>query len=249
MNADISPRPRPGLLPLQTDAVHAPPPIAPARELAQRYALRAQAIEARHNAQSADDVAALRDKYATPVFGNVAPWSLIEMLAQCIDPTDKGLFGASQQLHVLQVIDAMEAENAASDANLLVALVHDIGKVLLLTDEAPENVVCMNRPVKVGAPDCGLDNCMFQWNHDEWAWSRLKDHLPDELAWLVRYHSILPGSCVQYMDARDLDYCRRLLKPFARFDQQTKSPLNVPSRRIDRYRALVERALPSTMTF
>jgi hypothetical protein len=225
------------------------PPIAPGNVLAQQYALRAQAIESRHNAQTPDHVAALRDKYAAPVFGSVSPWSLIEMLGQCIDPTDKGLYGASQQLHVLQIIDAMEAESAASDEMLLVALVHDLGKVLLLTGEAPENVVCFNRPVKVGAPDCGLDRCVFQWNHDEWAWSRLKGYLPDELGWLVRYHSMLPGSCVQYMDARDLDYCRRLFKPFSRYDQGTKSPFNVPSRRIGRYRALVERALPSKMMF
>ena len=224
-------------------------PIVPAPTLVQQYAVRAQAIESRHSAQTPDDVAALRDKYAAPVFGSVSPWSLVEMLGQCIDPTDKALYGASQHLHVLQIIDAMEAENAASDDMLLVALVHDLGKVLLLTDEAPENVVCMNRPVTVGAPDCGLDRCVFQWNHDEWAWSRLKNHLPDELGWLVRYHSMLPGSCAQYMDARDLDYCRRLFKPFARFDHGTKSPFNVPQRRIARYRALVERALPSRMMF
>ena len=39
-------------------------------------------------------------------------------------------------MHVLQIIDAMETEGTASDEMLLVALVHDLGKVLLLTDEA-----------------------------------------------------------------------------------------------------------------
>lgn len=240
--------PAPPVAPLQPPAAAARP-VASHDVLAQQYAVRARAIEARHNAQTADTVAALRDKYATPVFGSVSPWSLIEMLGQCIDPTDQGLYGASQQLHVLQVIDAMEAEGAATDEMLLVALVHDIGKVLLLTGEAPENVVCMNLPVVAGTPDGGLDRCTFQWNHDEWAWSRLKDHLPDHLAWLVRYHSIMPGGCIRYMDARDLDYCRRYLKPFARYDQGTKSPFNVPARPIARYRALIERALPSRMTF
>jgi hypothetical protein len=65
----------------------------------------------------------------------------------------------------------------------------------------------------------------------------------------VRYHSILPGSCVQSMDDQDLDRCRRLLKPFVRYDQETKSPFNVPPRPIAHYRAIVERALPSTMMF
>lgn len=227
-------------------------PAAPApssRAVTERYAARAVVIESRHNLQTFDDVMALRDRYATPVLGSVSPWSLVEMLGQCVDPSDQRLYCASQQMHVLQMIDAMEAENAATPEMLLVALVHDLGKVLLLTDEAPENVVCMNRPVRTGAPGCGLDRCVFQWNHDEWAFARLGSHLPDHLAWLVRYHSILPATCMQYMDARDLEYCRRYLKPFARYDHGTKSPFSLPQRRIGDYRAIVERALPAKLEF
>ena len=223
--------------------------IPPARVLAERHVDHARAIVSRHDAQGVDDVMALRDKYATPTFGSVSPWSLVEALGQCIDPSDQRLYCASQQMHLLQMIEAMEDRNVATPEMLLVALVHDLGKTLLLTDEAPENLVCMNRPVRTGAPGCGLDNCVFQWNHDEWAYSRLKDHLPDHLAWLVRYHSILPATCLQFMDARDIDYCRRYLKPFAAFDHETKSPFNVARRRIADYRAIVERALPARVAF
>jgi hypothetical protein len=229
--------------------VQPPSSAPPPRGHAARFAALANTIEARHDAQSLDDVMALRDKYAAPVFGSVSPWSLVEMLGQCIDPSDQRLYCTSQQVHVLQMIDAMEAEEAATPESLLVALVHDLGKVLLLAGEAPENVVCMNRPVQAGAPGCGLDRCVFQWNHDEWAYARLKDHLPDHLAWLVRYHSILPATCMHLMDARDLDYCRRYLKHFARYDHGTKSPCNLPQRRIGDYRAIVERALPAKMPF
>jgi hypothetical protein len=225
------------------------PPIASPQALADGYFKRAAAIEARHNAQTADTVAALRRKYAAPVLGRVSPWSLVEKLSQCIDPTDCRLFGASQQLHVLQMIDAMEAEGTASEEWLLVALLHDIGKVLLLTGEAPENVVCMNKPVSVCAPGAGLDNCVFQWNHDEFAYSRLKDYLPDGLAWLVRYHSILPETCERYMDARDREYAEYYLRPFARYDHNTKSPMYLPQRRVEDYRNVVERALPATILF
>lgn len=226
------------------------PPIAcPPHELAERYAAYATAIESRHSAQTLDDVMALREKYAKPTFGAASPWSLVQMLGQCIDPSDQRLYCASQQLHVLQIIDALEVENAATPEMLLLALVHDLGKVLLLTDEAPENVVCMNRPVATGVAGCGLDRCVLQWNHDEWAYMRLKDHLPDPLAWLVRYHSIVPAACIQYMDARDREYCNRYLKPFARFDHESKTPLNLPPYRIDHYRAIIERALPLKLDF
>lgn len=224
-----------------------PPPIAAPQALADTYIRRANEIEARHNAQTADIVAALREKYVAPVMGHVAPWTLVEKLAACIDPTDRNLLCTSQQMHVLQMIDAMEAEGTASDEWLLVALVHDIGKVLLLAGEAPENVVCMNKPISVCAPGGGLDNCVFQWNHDEFAYSRLKDHLPDGLAWLVRYHSILPDTCEQYMDARDREYHQRYLRPFARYDHGTKSPMYLPQRRLQDYRHVVERALPASM--
>jgi hypothetical protein len=223
--------------------------IAPARALAERHCEHARAIEALHDAQDIDDVMALRDKYAMPTLGEISPWSLVEMLGQCIDPSDQRLYCASQQMHVLQMIDAMEDQHAATPEMLLVALVHDVGKVLLLTGEAPENVACTNRPVRTGAPGCGLDRCVFQWNHDEWAYARLKDHLPDHLAWLVRYHSVRPATCLQFMDARDIDYCRRYLKPFAAFDHETKSPFNVARRRIADYRPIVERALPARMAF
>ncbi|MEO8303458.1 MAG: inositol oxygenase family protein [Betaproteobacteria bacterium] len=224
-------------------------PIPPQQALIDDYVRRAREIEARHDAQTVDDVAALRRKYAGPLLGRVSPWSLVERLGRCIDPTDQRLYCASQQMHVLQMIDAMEREGTANEEMLLVALVHDLGKVLLTTDEAPENIVCMNKPIRTCAPGGGLDNCVFQWNHDEFAYSRLKPYLPDGLAWLVRYHSILPATCEAFMDARDRDYFERYLRPFSRYDHGTKSPVYLPQRRIDDYRHVIERALPAFIDF
>lgn len=224
------------------------PPIPPPKAMREAYLRRAHAIQERHDAQAVEAVEALRRKYAAPVFGKVNPWSLVEKLAQCIDPTDQRLLCASQQLHVLQIIDSMEAEGTATEEFLLVALVHDLGKVLLLTGESPENVVCMNRPIS-GEAGAGLEQCVMQWNHDEFAYSRLKGYLPDGLAWLVRYHSIVREACEPYMDARDRDYAERYLRPFARYDHETKSPLFLPQRRLEDYRHIVERALPATIMF
>ena len=211
------------------------PAAASPQTLTEVYARRAAAIDRLHAAQTLESVAALRDKYATPVFGRVSVWSLVQMLAQCIDPTDQRLFATSQQVHVLQILEAMENENAATEEFVLAALVHDLGKVLLLTGEAPENVVCMNTPIGSPAPGAGFGNCVFQWNHDEFAWSRLRHHLPEGVAWLVRYHSTMPA-CAQYMDARDREHAQRYLRPFARYDHHTKSPLFLPAKRIDHYR-------------
>ena len=218
--------------------------MPPVPTLAANFGSHAQDIEARHRAQTLETVAGLRSKYEAPVFGAIPVWSAIEMLAQCIDPTDQRLYGVSQQLHVLQILDAMENEGCASEEFVLAALLHDLGKVLLLTDEAPENVVCFNEPIGTYAPGIGLDRCVLQWNHDEFAYSRLKDHLPDGIAWLVRYHSIDIPKCEPYMDARDRDYLDRYWRPFRRYDSGTKSPHYVPRRRIRDYKALVERTFP-----
>jgi predicted HD phosphohydrolase len=239
-------------LPDRADMPAAPsevaPPIPTRKELQDAYGRRAYSVMLRHQAQTVETVAALRRKYAQPVFGRVTPWSLVEKLAQCIDPTDQRLYCVSQQVHVLQIIDAMEAEGTATEEFLLLALVHDLGKVLLLTGEAPENIVCMNRTI-AGELGAGLENCVMQWNHDEFAYTRLKEYLPDHLAWLVRNHSVAGQNCEPFMDARDRYYAERFLRPFARYDHFTKSPVYLPQRRIEDYRHIVERALPASILF
>jgi hypothetical protein len=209
----------------------------------------ANEIIAMHKAQTLADVDRLRRKYEMPVFGSIKPWSLVEMLAQCIDPTDSLLLCASQQVHVLQVIEGMERDGVATEELILAALLHDLGKVLLIAGEAPENVIGFNAPIGTYEPGIGLDQCVFQWNHDEFVYSRLKPHVSDRLAWLIRYHSIIPSRCAQYMDARDRDYMNRVLLTFSHYDHETKSHSSVPRVRIRDYRPLLERALPERIVF
>ena len=225
-------------------ARRAPPP-----NHAVAFARNAEAICTRHRQQTPDTVAALRRKYDAPLFGNIAVWSLVEKLAQCVDPTDMRLYGVSQQMHVLQILAGMESEGVASEEMIVAALVHDLGKVLLLAGEAPENVVCFNEPIGTFEPGIGLDHCLLQWNHDEFAYSRLKDYLPDGIAWLVRYHSIARPACDACMDARDRDYAQRYLNVFERYDHGTKSPFFLPPKRIDDYRQVLDAWLPATIVF
>jgi uncharacterized protein YciI len=142
------------------------------------YRARATTIDRRHDAQTPAQIDELRARYAAPVFGEVPVWSLVEQLAQCIDPSDCRLFGVSQQVHVVQMIEAMEADGVLTDDRLLAALIHDLGKVLLLTEEDPANIVGMNKPVGDFDDGVGLDNCVLQWNHDEFAFSRSATSFP-----------------------------------------------------------------------
>jgi hypothetical protein len=223
-------------------------PVFSEAESKAAFTIAAQPIVARHEAQTAAAVGALQKRYEQPVFGRVRVWDLIERLGSCIDPSDRRLYGASQLLHVLQVLEHMEADGVASDL-LLVALVHDLGKVLLLTGEDPANVVGLNAVVGEPQDGVGLESCLLQWNHDEFAFQRLKDLLPPDLAWLVRYHSIDVPRVRHLMDTSDLDRAERLLVPFAQYDHGSKTPFRVPPIALADYRDLVEEAFPDPIPF
>ncbi len=219
----------------------------PKQSARRSFRKRARAIHLAHGAQTLEAVAALVRKYSQPVFGRVETWTLIERLADCVDPTDVALGAVNQQVHVLQVLEAMERDGVQDGALWLAALLHDIGKLLLLAGEAPENVVCFNEPIGSYAPGVGLDACVIQWNHDEFGYSRLKDHVPEPVAWLVRYHSIQIEVCAPLMDERDRAYTERYLKPFQRYDQGSKSPNHRPSRPLATYRDRLGAALPRSL--
>ena len=170
-----------------------------------------------------------------------------EQLARCIDPTDHALVGTSQLLHTLQTMEGMELDGIRDPDMLVAAAVHDLGKLLLLTDEAPENVVCANTPIGTYDEGVGLDNIYFQWNHDEFIYDRLQAHLPDHVSWLIRYHSIDFQQSAVYMDKRDRDYFDRYLKVFRKYDQGTKSITHIPAKRIEDYETLLLDHLPAQL--
>ena len=124
-----------------------------------------------------------------------------------------------------------------------------VGKVLLLTGEDPANVVCANSPIGEFADGCGLDHTVLQWNHDEFGYTRFKDHVPEHVAWLVRYHGINMDSCVPLMDERDRAYHERYLTTFRHYDQGTKSPYTIPVSNLADYRDVIEEAFPSPIIF
>jgi predicted HD phosphohydrolase len=221
----------------------AAPPYAQGREAFDREAAR---IYERHWRQTKETVAELKRKYDRPIFGRVAIWDVVQKLAFCVDRTDRTLYCATQLTHVEQILTGMEEDGIVDEDMILAALTHDLGKVLLTVGEADENVVCANRPIGDYATGVGLDHVIFQWNHDEFIYSRLKDYVPDHVAWLLRYHSIKLEESRRFMDARDLDYTERYLLPFRRYDFGTKSACFMPRPgAMDAYRSVIERVMPA----
>ena len=98
---------------------------------------------------------------------------------------------------------------------------------MLLTDEDPANIVCLNHVV-AGNAGAGLDNCVCTWNHDEYAYQKLKHLLPERSAWLLRYHSLHLGQVEPYLNHSDREKVKQWLRPFMKHDKESKSVYNFP---------------------
>ena len=208
----------------------------------QRNAARIRAGQAR---QTRDTVKQLKARYESPVLGKMRVWDMIEKLGICTDPSDDTLMLTSQYVHVQQILEAMERDNVDDRDQLLIALLHDIGKVMLLGKEAPEHIVGYTAPIGEFPRGAGLDNVVFQFGHDEMLYSRLKDHVPDHISWAVRYHSSPISVMEPYMNQRDRDYYYRYLSRFQPYDQGSKSHTHLPRVDMNKYRALIEDLFPN----
>lgn len=223
-------------------------PGSPAHRAAhQQRALQKQILD-RHDQQSIADVEALKDRYRTAVFGSIRPMDLFQMLGECLDPTDNLLGCASQLTHSLQVIEAMRRDDVLDDDLLLLALLHDLGKLLLLTEEDPANVVGTNRILTPKAKT-GLSQHITQWNHCEFGFMRCQPFLPSHLCWTIRYHGLRDEHPIDYMDATDNQLFNGIMRRFRHYDKATKSLEIRPVTKLSDYRNFIETRLPERILF
>jgi len=77
--------------------------------------------------------------------------------------------------------------------------------------------------------NCGLDNCLTAWGHDEYLYQVLKNHpdnkLPEEAMVMIRYHSFYPwhtgNSYEALLSPKDAQY-KEWIKDFNQYDLYTK---------------------------
>lgn len=210
---------------------------------------RADEIRFQQQRQSLDTIKQLRRKYMDPVFGKARVWEMIEKLGMCIDESDNSLLLTSQYVHVQQILEAMEQDKVEDRDLILTALLHDIGKVMLLANEAPEHVVGYINPVGDWAHGIGLDNIVFQFGHDEFAYQRLKDHVPENIAWTIRYHSGMYNKIAPYCSDREKPFLNGTLARFQPYDMGVKSFTHLPKLDMSRYRDMIEDMFPQPILF
>jgi len=124
----------------------------------------------------------------TILYGEIDPWDLFLELGKVIDFTDNKLIGTSQYFHALRTFHSMLEDGVRDESLLFLALMHDIGKVLVLFGEEQHNVMCST--FIIDSPDGNFENLAISWNHDEFAYQKFKSYLDQPTLWAIRYHSL-----------------------------------------------------------
>ncbi|MEZ4772286.1 MAG: inositol oxygenase family protein [Bacteroidia bacterium] len=207
-------------------------------------------------------------------------WDAVEYLNTLVDDSDPDI-DLDQTQHLLQTSEAIR-KDGHPDWFVLTGFLHDLGKVLCLFGEPQWAVVGDTFPVgcaysdkivypeffvnnpdytderfntKYGVyePNCGLRNVHMSWGHDEYLYHIMKDYLPEEALYMIRYHSFYAqhreGSYDHLVDSHDKEMFKWVQK-FNPYDLYSKSPTppNVKELR-PYYEDLAAKYLPDTLRF
>lgn len=210
----------------------------------------------------------------------MALWDAVEYLNTLVDDSDPDI-DLDQTQHLLQTSEAIRADGQP-DWFVLTGFLHDLGKVLCLFGEPQWAVVGDTFPVgcqfsnKIVYPEfftanpdidnqeyntklgvykenCGLRNVHMSWGHDEYLYHVMKDYLPEEGLYMIRYHSFYAQhrerAYDHLMDKHDHEMFKWVNK-FNPYDLYTKAPVrpNVKELR-PYYEDLAAKYLPDTIRF
>ena len=206
-----------------------------------------------HHHQTYDFVQSKRKDFLSLSRRQMGIWEAMEYLNTLVDDSDPDT-DLSQLEHLLQTAEQIRKDGHPRWF-ILTGMIHDLGKILCLWGEPQWAVVGDTFPVGcawqksivfheffgdnpdrnvpeyqpstgVYSEGCGLDNVTMSWGHDEYLYNVVKDYLPTEALYMIRYHSFYPahreGDYQHLMSERDkamFDWVRK----FNPYDLYTKS--------------------------
>jgi len=207
-------------------------------------------------------------------------WKAFDFLNELVDDSDPDT-DLDQFQHLLQTSEAIRADGHP-DWMVLTGLMHDMGKVLCLFGEPQWAVVGDTFPVgcaysdKIVYPEffkdnpdyanpayntangvyqegCGLRNVTMSWGHDEYVYQMMKDHLPEEGLYMLRYHSFYAwhreAAYSNLLDDHDKEMLKwvKLFNPYDLYSKNPKPPVWKELKSY--YEDLVAKYLPETIRF
>jgi inositol oxygenase len=206
-----------------------------------------------HRHQTLEFVLGKKREYLPLTKRRMGIWEAMEFLNTLVDDSDPDT-DLSQIEHLMQTAEAIRADGHPRWF-VLTGLIHDLGKILCLFGEPQWAVVGDTFPVgcafseKVVFPEffsenpdskiesyqtpcgiyrerAGLENVHLSWGHDEYLYQVVKDQLPEEAGYMIRYHSFYAahreGAYAHLMSAQD-DKMFAWVRAFNPYDLYSKS--------------------------
>ena len=207
-------------------------------------------------------------------------WDAFAALDNIIDDSDPDL-SLPQSVHAFQTAERLRKDGQPRWL-ILTGLIHDLGKILVLFNEPQWAVVGDTFPVGcayspkiiftsyfthnpdfnnkalqtqfgIYTPYCGLDNVHMSWGHDEYLYQVVKNYLPAQALYIIRYHSFYAAHKEGAYEYLIDDYDRSMLpwlKLFSSYDLYSKSsePIN-SSELLPYYQELVAEYFPKTLNW
>ncbi len=229
-----------------------------------------------HTCQTRDFVLGKKQEFVSQTRAKMGIWEAMEYLNTLVDESDPDT-ELSQIEHLLQTSEAARRDGRP-DWFILTGLMHDLGKVLCLWGEPQWAVVGDTFPVGCAwsdkivfheffaeNPDArvpeyqtrlgvyqehgGLDNVDMSWGHDEYLYHVVKDYLPEEALYMVRYHSFYPAHREGAYDYLMSDHDREMfhwVREFNPYDLYSKAAVRPDVRELrPYYENLISRYFPS----
>lgn len=209
----------------------------------------------------------------------------LEILNNLIDESDPDN-DLPNIVHAFQTAERIRATHPDQDWLHLTGLIHDLGKVMALWGEEQWATVgdtfvvgcrpaasCVyrehsfdnnpdlkdpryNTEYGIYGPNCGIENLIMTWGHDEYMARVLLNHpgckLPHEAIKIIRFHSFYPwhsgGDYAHLCTKEDMTKTLPLIREFNKFDLYTKSAA-VPN--IEElkpyYQSLIDKYIPGKL--
>src|SRR5678816_2226725 len=210
-----------------------------------------------HHHQSYDFVQTKRKEFLSLNRRQMSVWEALEYLNTLVDDSDPDT-DLSQLDHLLQTAEQIRRDGHPRWF-ILTGLMHDLGKILCLYGEPQWAVVGDTFPVGCAWSDkivfhqffadnpdrsdpkyqtangiyqegAGLDSVMMSWGHDEYLYHVVKDYLPAEALYMIRYHSFYAahregayGHLMNEQDKAGFDWVRKF-NPYDLYSKADEKP-------------------------
>jgi inositol oxygenase len=231
-----------------------------------------------HTHQTRDFVRRKKREFLALDRRRMSTWEAMEYLNTLVDDSDPDT-DLSQIEHLLQTAESIRRDGRPRWF-ILAGLIHDLGKILCLWGEPQWAVVGDTFPVGCAWSDrivypeffaanpdsqvpeyqtrlgvykegCGLGNVDISWGHDEYLYHVVKDHLPEEGLYMIRYHSCYPihkeGAYEYLKDAHDREMFR-WVHEFNPYDLYSKSDTKPDVEKLKPYyQELIAEYLPAEL--